>query len=87
MRKLFVTLEANDHGNSYTVLLFDTCKKEWVPITVDDFLPCFEKNTGPTVPAFTHAGSGSTEMWVSLLEKAFAKVFGGYQNISGGWNW
>jgi hypothetical protein len=85
VRKLFVAKQENDMG-VYTLLLYDTGLQDWVPVTVDDYLPCFEASDGAT-PAFAHAGPGSKEMWPCLLEKAFAKVCGGYQHISGGWNW
>ena len=46
-------------------------------VTIDDYLPCFI-NGGPY---FAHC-SGN-ELWVSLLEKAFAKVHGDYYTIEG----
>lgn len=48
VRKLFVSREANEKG-VYTVLLFDTGLRKWVPITVDDYLPCYE-SSGATQP-------------------------------------
>ena len=45
----------------------------------DDYFPCLSKNSGP---AFSR-GNGS-ELWVLLLEKAYAKAYGCYQNIEVG---
>lgn len=53
--------------------------KDGIPtnIVVDDFLPCkFGK------PIFTK-GQGN-ELWVLLLEKAYAKMHGSYQRIENG---
>ena len=47
-------------------------------VTIDDFFPCYV-NGGPI---FTF-GEGN-ELWVMLLEKAYAKTFGTYQNLIGG---
>jgi Calpain family cysteine protease len=45
----------------------------------DDYFPC-DPVTGQ--PAFTHCNG--PELWVMLLEKAWAKVHGGYLSIEGG---
>jgi len=55
------------------------CKNgEWVEITVDDYFPCF-----PNGPPMFSKGHGN-ELWVLLLEKAYAKIHGSYRNIVGG---
>lgn len=55
------------------------CKNgEWVVVTVDDFFPCYV-NGGPI---FTF-GEGN-ELWVMLLEKAYAKCHGTYNSLNGG---
>lgn len=46
---------------------------------VDDFIPCKGANQGPV---FTK-GNGP-ELWVMILEKAWAKVNFSYDNIDGG---
>lgn len=50
----------------------------WTEVIVDDFVPCLNGR-----PAFAQPAQGA-EFWVLLLEKAWAKVNGSYQNINGG---
>ena len=76
VRKLFVTTSANEEG-VYRVVL---CKNgEWVNVTVDDLFPCFP-GSGPI-----YSRSRGNELWVLLLEKAFAKIHGCYGLLRGGW--
>ena len=49
-----------------------------MPIVIDDFLPV----TGENKPAFSHSKSG--ELWVALLEKAWAKLHGSYARTEEG---
>jgi hypothetical protein len=53
---------------------------KWQIIIVDDYFPCSKKTR---MPLF--AKPNGNELWVMLLEKAWAKINGGYLNISGGW--
>lgn len=49
------------------------CKNgEWIVVTVDDYIPCYY-NAGPMF-----SWSNNDELWVLLLEKAYAKVHGNY---------
>lgn len=45
---------------------------------VDDYFPCLKDGN----PAYSQ--SVNKELWVMILEKAWAKVFGSYQNIIAG---
>ncbi|PHT97718.1 hypothetical protein BC332_33383 [Capsicum chinense] len=52
---------------------------DWVPVVVDDWIPC----ESPGKPAFSTSRKGN-EMWVSLLEKAYAKLHSSYEALEGG---
>lgn len=45
---------------------------------IDDFVPCFPA----AGPIFSR--NNQNELWVMLLEKAYAKLHGGYKTLSGG---
>ena len=72
---LFVTKEINPAG-IYLVRFFINGNE--TPVIVDDYLPCTTNGT----PAF--ASSRDDEMWVSVLEKAWAKLHGTYARTEGG---
>lgn len=73
---LFLTKTVNSMG-IYCVRL---CHNgEWVAVYIDDLFPCINVSYGP---AFTR--SRHNELWVLLLEKAFAKLHRSYMNIESG---
>ncbi|CAD8104986.1 unnamed protein product [Paramecium sonneborni] len=72
VKRLFHNNEVNDYG-LYAVWL--NINGEWTSIVVDDYFPCIDNQ-----PAFSRANG----LWVMLLEKAYAKVYGSYLNIEGG---
>lgn len=74
--EVIITPEYNEEG-IYTVRF--CIQGEWVPVVVDDWIPC----ESPGKPAFATSRKGN-ELWVSLLEKAYAKLHGSYEALEGG---
>ena len=74
IERLFNTKTFNQHGR-YSISLCIT--GVWREVIIDDFLPVLT-STGQ----LAFAMSKGFELWVSLLEKAFAKAFGAYGHIS-----
>ena len=75
---LFVDREFNPRGR-YSVRIYDAIHKKNVIITIDDRIPC-DRTSGR--PCFTTPNGD--ELWVCLLEKAFAKFCGSYHALEGG---
>lgn len=76
IEKLFITKDPSEWG-VYAVELCVHGEKKVV--VVDDFFPC----TGPTGgPCFSKANG--SELWVMILEKAWAKVYGSYERTERG---
>eukprot|EP00347_Sterkiella_histriomuscorum_P017724 403348238 len=72
--KLFVTDKVNDYG----VYAIRICKNgEWKEVVIDDRIPCFQGE-----PAFSK--SVGDELWVLLMEKAWAKLHNSYERIEAG---
>lgn len=71
IKRLFKTKDVEKDG-LYSVWL--CINGEWQEILLDDYFPCYDNK-----PAFSN--SVGEELWVLLLEKAYAKVFGGYDKI------
>ncbi|CAD7954100.1 unnamed protein product [Amoebophrya sp. A120] len=85
---LFLTKELDPRGK-YKIQLFDGtadgCRGQWRVFTIDDYIPCDRdawERSGVAKPKF--AQPNGEELWVLLLEKAFAKLCGSYQNLEGG---
>ncbi|CDW72805.1 calpain family cysteine protease containing protein [Stylonychia lemnae] len=76
LEKLFVNKTYNEEG-VYRVRI---CKNgEWQSVTIDDYFPCFI-NGGPIFST-----TSENELWVLILEKAYAKVHGSYLALRGGY--
>lgn len=72
---MFLTDKINDKG-VYGVRI---CKNgEWKEVVVDDYIPCSKEGK----PVFSSAHGN--ELWVILLEKAWAKLHGSYYRIEAG---
>ena len=76
IKALFKTKELNKDGFYEIIFYIDGIRQI---VIVDDYFPCFTKNKFPCF-----AQPNGNELWVILLEKAWAKVNGGYINIIGG---
>ena len=76
LEKLFVNKIYNEEG-IYRVRL---CKNgEWQSVTIDDYFPCFY-NSGPIFST-----TPENELWLLILEKAYAKLHGSYLALRGGY--
>lgn len=51
---------------------------EWQSVIIDDYIPCYPNGD----PLFSKSRDNS--IWVLLLEKAYAKLHGGYKYLTGG---
>ncbi|CAG7727607.1 unnamed protein product, partial [Allacma fusca] len=75
IRKLILTPELNPAG----VYVLKLCKDGvWNTVIVDDLLPCDEYDR----PIF--AKTKGNQLWVCLLEKAHAKLYGSYHALKSG---
>ena len=74
IKRLFI----NDRENKFGVYGVRICKNgEWKEVVVDDRFPCYRGD-----PAFSNANGD--ELWVLILEKAWAKLHGSYERIEAG---
>jgi calpain-15 len=55
---------------------------EWKEYILDDYFPVCDEGEGIS---FCFARSKADEIWVNLLEKAYAKAYGSYARLDGGW--
>jgi len=81
---LFRSKERDPRGR-YKLRLYDGAKERWRNIVIDDYIPCDAeklKKHGECKPLFTQPNGN--ELWVVLLEKAFAKFCGSYASLEGG---
>ena len=78
VRKTFVTKVLSVRGK-YVVRIFDWQKRKWTNVTVDEFIPLTASDR-----QMLFAQPNGHELWVSMLEKAFAKFCGSYGALDGG---
>ena len=76
--QIFKSLQISKNG-FYEIGL--NIEGQWQIVLLDDFFPCSKRTR---VPIF--AKPNGPELWVMLLEKAWAKINGGYLNIIGGYS-
>jgi len=76
IRRLFATKERNEAG-CYCVKVCEM--GEWKEVVIDDFFPC---NRYKKTPIFTKGND--KELWVLILEKVWAKIYGSYDSTEAG---
>ena len=76
IERVFVSKIFNEVG----VYRVKICKNgEWHSVTVDDYFPCYPQ-AGPIF-----AKSRVDDLWVLILQKAYAKLHGSYFALRGGY--
>ena len=76
IKEKFRTQQFNEEGYYEVIFFIDG---EWQIIFLDDYFPY-----DPRKRTFAFARPHNNELWAMLLEKAWAKLNGGYSNIVGG---
>jgi hypothetical protein len=77
--KLIQRLILTKTPNKYGLYKLKVCKMgKWKNIVIDDYFPCLPL----AEPLFSR--NKSKEIWVLLIEKAFAKLYGSYENLEVG---
>lgn len=77
IESLFLTKDVNQNG-FFEILMF--IDKEWKIVFVDCYFPIIKGTK-----TFIYSKPNKNELWLILLEKAWAKVNGSYENTIGGW--
>jgi len=72
---LFVNEWCRPEFGLYVLRFFK--EDRWVMVVIDDYVPC---RIGTKQPIFAHS-KDSSEIWPILVEKAYAKLHGGYGKI------
>lgn len=75
------TLKVAKDGK-YQVKLFDGRSKKWKLVEIDDYLPC--TSWGGEMPQLLFGSIPDGKLCLALLEKAFAKLYGNWSNLSAG---
>jgi len=79
VQRLFETKEVTPTG-CYSVWICDS--GEWKNIIIDDYIPCITKKN-QLIPYFSRIKGN--DIWVSLLEKVYAKLYGHYFTVHSGY--
>merc|ERR1719183_3442836 len=77
LHKIFVSSKNSEKG-IYTLKFYKDGK--WVYLHIDDRIPLNRQGA----PMFAH-GNDKNETWCMLMEKAYAKLHGCFENLTSGW--
>jgi len=86
-------VRAASRDGRYTLRLFDHRRDEFIHVVIDELVPVIVPARGSYYPGWEHLQAGfpvfakplgSLEIWPLLVEKAMAKLFGGYAGLDGG---
>lgn len=80
VKNVFITKEKNEAG--VYAFRFFVRGKPWI-VTVDDYFLFTSDKNGNRVPVFAYLGKNK-QFWGMLLEKAWAKLRGNYEQADGG---
>uniref|UniRef100_A0A0G4HPH2 Calpain catalytic domain-containing protein n=1 Tax=Chromera velia CCMP2878 TaxID=1169474 RepID=A0A0G4HPH2_9ALVE len=85
LRNVFTVGDIPSNGK-IPLRMYNRIKEDWVTMEIDCFIPCspqkWWRKGGD--PHFVKSGGKGGECWPMLVEKAFAKLSGGYKNLVGG---
>jgi hypothetical protein len=76
VRDIFITKEVNKAGCYAMKFVLDG---DIQTVVIDDYLPMKVNKHGDTFFAFAKGGKAQREIWMCLIEKAFAKICGSYE--------
>jgi len=73
-----------EYGPSLGLFVIQFFKNgNWVPVIVDNRIPCHKSGPNARRPIFSQC-KNTNEYWVMIVEKAYAKLHGCYEALSGG---
>lgn len=85
LESLFVSgNEISAHGK-YEITLYDIARSEWRVLTIDGRIPCVPRTWWERDARPVFSRPYQNEARALLLEKAFAKLYGSYMTLSGGY--
>ena len=75
LRHILLTQKVNKEGVYVVRICYNGL---WTSVLLDEYFPCTSRNT------LAYSRAAQRQLYVPLIEKACAKLFGSYANLSGG---
>ena len=82
INKIFTDIDAYPANGKFSILLFHN--SQWESVDIDDSIPCDLYGNPIFARCVNKVGDFENEWWLSVLEKAYAKIYGSYANLHGG---